>query len=424
MHEGVDREGRQLYPAFPMIISPRRPSEDIHALYAFLMSRPAVRNVIPANELNFPFNFRPLVAGWKLLFLSQAALEPDASKSAEWNRGRYLVEGLGHCGSCHTPRNALGGEKKGSAYAGGVAEGWNAPPLNASLVSRASMDRRSTCRISFHRLASAARRGCRPDGGCHEESRAGLEGRMSTPSPSTSQPLGQGEAAKSAPPANGSTVNDAPAEVVAIYNGACAKCHNDRNDVGPSKALPLSLSTAVHQAESANTVRVILHGIQSYRTRRRALHAGVRRHSDRQADRLTRPICARALHRPAAMDRRQRSRSRKQDRKELSHDDLSEGQWQIAATSMPTLRRRCFMSCATISACTDRNSAAGSANAAPAWCMSTDARRSRASCRLPRSADREITTLKACSKTASRTSCSKPSSMRRPRNAATAFPAW
>src|ERR1700704_978484 len=135
MHEGVDREGRQLYPAFPYDHFTKATDEDIHALYSFLMSLPATRNVIPANQLSFPFSFRPIIAGWKVLFLGQARLENDTSKSAEWNRGRYLVEGLGHCGSCHTPRNALGGEKKGSPYAGGAAEGWNAAPLNASLVT-------------------------------------------------------------------------------------------------------------------------------------------------------------------------------------------------------------------------------------------------------------------------------------------------
>jgi mono/diheme cytochrome c family protein len=136
MHEGVDREGRQLYPAFPYDHFTKATDEDIQALYSFLMSIPAIRNVIPSNQLSFPFSFRPIIAGWKVLFLSQASLEKDTSKSVEWNRGRYLVEGLGHCGSCHTPRNALGGEKKGSPYAGGAAEGWNAP--------------RSTRRLSLH----------------------------------------------------------------------------------------------------------------------------------------------------------------------------------------------------------------------------------------------------------------------------------
>jgi mono/diheme cytochrome c family protein len=266
MHEGVDREGRQLYPAFPYDHFTKATSEDVHALYAFLMTRPAVRNVIPANELNFPFNFRPLVAGWKLLFLSQAALAPDASKSTEWNRGRYLVEGLGHCGSCHTPRNALGGEKKGSSYAGGVAEGWNAPPLNATLVSahQWTVDQLAEyLSTGWHQLHGAA---AGPMADVTKNLGQASKQDVHAIAVYINSLSAQGEAAKGALPANGNAVINAPAEVAAIYNGACAKCHNDRNDVGPSKALPLSLSTAVHQAESANTVRVILNGIQSYRT--------------------------------------------------------------------------------------------------------------------------------------------------------------
>jgi mono/diheme cytochrome c family protein len=264
MHEGVDREGRQLYPAFPYDHFTKATDEDIHALYSFLMSLPATRNVIPANQLSFPFSFRPIIAGWKVLFLSQARLENDTSKSAGWNRGRYLVEGLGHCGSCHTPRNALGGEKKGSAYAGGAAEGWNAPPLNASLVTAHHW--------TVDQLAEYL------STGWHK-----LHGAAAGPMADVAKNLGQASkdevhaiatyvASLSPQPDNKTAVitdnggKSQPADVVAIYTGACAKCHNDRYDVGPSKALSLSLSTAVQQADPANTVRVILHGIQSYRT--------------------------------------------------------------------------------------------------------------------------------------------------------------
>jgi mono/diheme cytochrome c family protein len=263
MHEGVDREGRQLYPAFPYDHFTKATDEDIHALYSFLMSIPAIRNVIPANQLSFPFSFRPIIAGWKVLFLSRASLENDTSKSAEWNRGRYLVEGLGHCGSCHTPRNALGGEKKGSLYAGGAAEGWNAPPLNASLVT--------THHWTVDQLAEYL------STGWHK-----LHGAAAGPMADVAKNLGQASrnevhaiatyVASLSPPDNKTAIvtdngeKSQPADVVAIYTGACAKCHNDRNDVGPSKALSLSLSTAVQQGNPANTVRVILHGIQSYRT--------------------------------------------------------------------------------------------------------------------------------------------------------------
>ena len=119
MREGVDREGRYLYPAFPYDHFTHGTDDDIRAIYAFLMSRPAIRSAAPTNDLVFPLNFRHLVAGWNILFLDRGPLQPDASKSAEWNRGRYLADGLGHCGACHTPRNVLGAEKKGSVFAGG-----------------------------------------------------------------------------------------------------------------------------------------------------------------------------------------------------------------------------------------------------------------------------------------------------------------
>jgi mono/diheme cytochrome c family protein len=264
LHEGVDREGRQLYPAFPYDHFTKATDEDVHALYAFLMSRAAVSNAIPTNQLAFPFNFRPIIAGWKLLFLNEAGLDPQPGKSAAWNRGRYLVEGLGHCGSCHTPRNALGGEKKGSAYAGGAAEGWNAPPLNASLVTPHQWTAAQLAEYlstGWHRLHGAAA-GPMADvaknlGQASNDDVLAIATYIASLAPS--------DRAKATPANN--VVKDQPAEVVAIYNGACAKCHNDRNDVGPSKALSLSLSTAVQQPDPSNTVRVILHGIQSYRTR-------------------------------------------------------------------------------------------------------------------------------------------------------------
>lgn len=266
MRDGVDRAGRQLYPAFPYDHFTHATDEDIRALYAFLMSKPAVRNVVPANELDFPFNFRPIVAGWKLLFLHRDALDPDPNKSAEWNRGRYLVEGLGHCGSCHTPRNVLGGEKKDSAYAGGAAEGWNAPALNASLVTahKWTVDQLAEyLSTGWHKLHGAAA-GPMADvaknlGRASQDDVRAIATYIASLSPGA-------ETAKAAVPAGGKVLKDQPADVVAIYNGACAKCHNDRHDVGPSQAVSLAYSTAVQQPESANAVRVVMHGIESYRT--------------------------------------------------------------------------------------------------------------------------------------------------------------
>jgi nicotinate dehydrogenase subunit B len=109
----------------------RTSDADLQALYAYLMAQPAVRAETPDNTLAFPFNLRPLMAGWNALFHQPTTFEADATKSAIWNRGAYLVEGLGHCGACHSPRNALGAEKAGAYLAGGFAEGWEAPPLTS-----------------------------------------------------------------------------------------------------------------------------------------------------------------------------------------------------------------------------------------------------------------------------------------------------
>jgi mono/diheme cytochrome c family protein len=129
MRKGVDQSGRHLYPAFPYDHFTLTSDDDIKALYAFFMSRDPVEARAPANALPFPINVRLVLAGWKLLFLRQTRLDPDPSRDQAWNRGRYLVEGLGHCGACHTPRNLMGAEEKSRAFEGGEAEGWRAYAL-------------------------------------------------------------------------------------------------------------------------------------------------------------------------------------------------------------------------------------------------------------------------------------------------------
>src|SRR5260370_2780154 len=93
------------------------------------MTQPPVRDKPSANTIPFPLNVRALQEGWKILFFRSGRYRTDASKSAEWNRGAYLSEGLSDCGGCHTPRNLLGAEKAREAYAGPVIEDWIAPAL-------------------------------------------------------------------------------------------------------------------------------------------------------------------------------------------------------------------------------------------------------------------------------------------------------
>jgi mono/diheme cytochrome c family protein len=120
MREGIADDGDHLYPGFPYTAYTKVTDEDIHAIYAYLKSLKPVKYNPPANEMSFPFTQRGLLAIWNKLFLTPGPYEADASQSAEWNRGAYLVQGLGHCGACHTPRNQLGGERASLALTGGV----------------------------------------------------------------------------------------------------------------------------------------------------------------------------------------------------------------------------------------------------------------------------------------------------------------
>ena len=135
MKDGVDRKGNHLYPAFPYDHF-TKVNADIDAIYAYLMAAvELVRETTRGNDFGFPFNIRATLAVWKALFLDKTPFELDPSKDAEWNEGAYLVEGLGHCGACHSPRNFMGARTK-PAYGGGSAEGWYAPPLNKDNLSQ------------------------------------------------------------------------------------------------------------------------------------------------------------------------------------------------------------------------------------------------------------------------------------------------
>ena len=119
MKLGVRPDGSHLYPAFPYPDFALLTDADLASIYLYLRTLPAISNETPDNQLAFPFNQRALLAAWKLLFVDGEAYRPDPQQSAQWNRGAYLVEGIGHCGACHTPRNILGAERKTMALTGG-----------------------------------------------------------------------------------------------------------------------------------------------------------------------------------------------------------------------------------------------------------------------------------------------------------------
>jgi hypothetical protein len=117
MRQGIDRAGQHLYPVLPYPHFTRATDEDIAGMYAFLMTRAPVRAEAPPNTVPFSLSVRATIAGWSLLFLRPGVWRADPSQTAEWNRGSYLVDAVGHCGACHTPHNALEAETSRSPEA-------------------------------------------------------------------------------------------------------------------------------------------------------------------------------------------------------------------------------------------------------------------------------------------------------------------
>ncbi|MET4116148.1 nicotinate dehydrogenase subunit B [Bradyrhizobium sp. JR4.1] len=266
MRDGLHRDGRQLYPAFPYTHFSKTGDADMQALYAYLMAQPVVRATQPANTLAFPFNLRPLLAGWNALFHQTREFKPDPAKSEVWNRGAYLVEGLGHCSGCHSPRNALGAEQRGAYLAGGFAEGWEAPPLTS--LSHAPIPWSEDELFAYLRTGHSRYHGVAagpmapivrdlaalPD----QDIRA-----MAVYLNSFNDAATDGKAQDAiALKLEASTQVTMPSSAGArLYQGACAVCH----EVG---GLPLfgsrpslALNSNLHSATSDNLVQIILHGI-------------------------------------------------------------------------------------------------------------------------------------------------------------------
>jgi mono/diheme cytochrome c family protein len=134
LHEGKSRDGTLLYPAMPFASYTKVTRADSDAIYAYLLSTQPVHQPNRAHTLRFPYNQRSLLLGWRALYFRQGEFKPDPKQSAEWNRGAYLVEGLGHCTMCHTAINALGGNSASKAFQGGLIplQNWYAPSLTSN----------------------------------------------------------------------------------------------------------------------------------------------------------------------------------------------------------------------------------------------------------------------------------------------------
>ncbi len=259
LHNGKGRDGRLLYPAFPYTEYTRITRADADALYAYLRTVPPASQASREPELAFPYNQRFLLAFWRALYFRPGVHEPDAERPAQWNRGRYLVQGLGHCAACHAPRNGLGATRAAQGLAGGLIPvlDWYAPPLNnepgSGLAAWTAQDIAALLKTGMAAHSSA--------GGPMAEVVLG-----STRHLDDADALAMGVYLKSLPAAQADRPRAAPpaAAVMSLggklYGQHCAQCHQD-DGRGSGLAWPaLSGNPTVTAPLPVNAIRMVLDG--------------------------------------------------------------------------------------------------------------------------------------------------------------------
>ena len=255
MHDGKGAHGENLYPAFPYPWFRRASRADDDAIFAYLMTVPAVSYTPPQNNLPFPFNIRGSVGAWNLLFLDSHDFQSDPGRSAEWNRGAYLVKGLGHCGACHTPKNSFGADKSKQEFHGGKLDNWVAPDLTGN--SRMGLGDWSVEDIveflATGRNPRAAAGGAMAEVITYSTSLLNDADRHAIAVYLKSQPASAAITAST--PDSGAMRRGAE-----IYSDACSSCHLE-NGVGQPRVFPpLGKDAMLQQSDPTGLEHVILGG--------------------------------------------------------------------------------------------------------------------------------------------------------------------
>lgn len=264
LRNGVAPDGSRYYPAFPYPYFTRLTRQDILAIKAYLATLAPVSNPRPPPELHWPLNYRIVMRGWDWLFFKPGILQPDQQKSADWNRGRYLVEGAGHCGACHTTKNLFGADKRGRSFGGGLVQDQFAPRLDAA--ERSGLKSWSVDDIVEY--LQSGRNGRSHAGGLMAEVVVDSTSQMSDADVRAiavylkDLPAGTPEP-HVVPPAETQL-----ADGEKIYRGACVACHEADGSGAPRIYPPLPGNANLQSAIPANTLRIILEGVQTLTTPR------------------------------------------------------------------------------------------------------------------------------------------------------------
>lgn len=262
MHKGRGPHGRHFYPVFPYTYFTKMPRADTDAIYAYLRTLPPVELKTPPPKLPFPLNIRGLMGIWNALFFRPGEFRPDPARSAEWNRGAYLVQGPGHCAGCHTPKNFLGADRKKRAFEGGRLDDWVA-------VNLTGHPRQGLASWSREDIAEYLRSG--------RNAHATASGSMqevvyySTSRMSDSDLLAIATYLKDLPPA-APRMRPRLAKAgqmqagAAIFADTCAACHGSNGQGIPRIFPPLAGNASVQAKDPTTLVRIVLAGSRSVPT--------------------------------------------------------------------------------------------------------------------------------------------------------------
>jgi mono/diheme cytochrome c family protein len=256
LHQGIAADGSHLYPAFPYPYLAELSRADTNDLFAFLKSqKPVVREPTP-NKLIFPFNIRMVMMLWNWLFLKDQPFRPDPAQSAQWNRGKFLVTGPGHCAACHTPKNLMFGDEHENELTGTVLDNWFAANLTNDKTeglgnwTAAEIDEYLTTGRNAHATAA----------GSMLDKVTGSTSRMTEPDRQAIAVY-----LKSLPPHSlGMVLPVSPAQMVrgqAVFTARCVTCHKPLQEVGALPDYPqLAGNTSVVERGPTSVLRVILEG--------------------------------------------------------------------------------------------------------------------------------------------------------------------
>ena len=260
MHNGRSKDGRLLYPAFPYPSFTRITRADSDAIYAYLRSVPAAATPNQPHRLRFPYDTQAALAVWRALSFSPSSFVADTTRPAEWNRGAYLVEGLGHCIACHGSRIVLGATEEKRGLSGGLiaTENWYAPSLTSKREA-------SVADWEARHVVALLKNGTAPGGS--------VMGPMADVVYRSTQHLSEadlGAMAAYLQTLPDSTPADAPPPVrrdtgtmergARIYDQRCAYCHGDAGQGANGAYPPLAGSRAVNMATPVNLIQVVRHG--------------------------------------------------------------------------------------------------------------------------------------------------------------------